>query len=131
MSCLRLLNRYEFRRGRHRKRLLVNSQAKRTQLVSSSDAFDSCHIRIRVCYLIFAEAFCSTIASSMLMHPEVQKRAQLEIDQVLGSGRRPTLDDRDSLPYIQAIYLETLRWHPAVPLSKPLNSLQVAHGADD
>ena len=53
---------------------------------------------------------------AMLSYPEIQRRAQAEIDQVIGLHKRPTLDDKPSLPYIKAIYLESLRWHPSVPL---------------
>jgi len=34
---------------------------------------------------------------------------------VLGPGRIPDLSDRKNLPYIEAIYREVMRWHPAVP----------------
>jgi len=54
----------------------------------------------------------------MALHPEVQKRAQKDIDQ-LGSNRLPTLDDFDSLPYIKAIIKEVVRWGPVVPLGLP------------
>ena len=37
----------------------------------------------------------------MSLYPEVQKKAQEELDRVIGRDRLPELDDRDSLPYIQ------------------------------
>ena len=49
-------------------------------------------------------------------YPEIQKRAQEEIDRVAGKNRLPTFEDRADLPYIDCIIKETLRWHPAVPL---------------
>jgi cytochrome P450 len=52
----------------------------------------------------------------MILFPEVQKKAQEEIDSVVGKDRLPTFGDRDSLPYIEAIICETMRWHPPVPL---------------
>lgn len=55
----------------------------------------------------------------MAFNPEVQKKAQQEIHSVVGSGRLPDSNDRDSLPYVQAIILETLRWKPVVPLNTP------------
>lgn len=54
----------------------------------------------------------------MVLYPEVQARAQAEIDRVIGSGRLPTFDDRASLPYLDAIFVELLRWSPVVPLGK-------------
>lgn len=54
----------------------------------------------------------------MLLYPEVQKRAQAEIDALVGRERLPSYDDKDSLEYLHCVFLETLRWHPAVPLGK-------------
>ncbi|KAI8996325.1 O-methylsterigmatocystin oxidoreductase [Trametes punicea] len=53
---------------------------------------------------------------AMLIHPEVQKRAQAELDAVIGPDRLPEYADRDSLPYINAVVKETLRWHNVSPL---------------
>jgi len=52
----------------------------------------------------------------MVLHPEVQAKAQADIDRVIGKDRLPDFDDRPELPYLDAILRETLRWHPAVPL---------------
>ncbi|KAG2053796.1 cytochrome P450 [Suillus hirtellus] len=49
----------------------------------------------------------------------VQKRAQAEIDSVIGKERLPTFEDRASLPYIEAVLRETWRWQPVVPLGVP------------
>lgn len=56
---------------------------------------------------------------SMVLFPEVQKKAQEEIDRVVGRDRLPEMADRDSLPYVNALMKEVFRWHPAVPISKP------------
>jgi cytochrome P450 len=52
---------------------------------------------------------------AMALYPEVQKKAQAELDQVLG-GRLPEFNDRPNLPYINAILKECIRWQPAAPL---------------
>ena len=44
------------------------------------------------------------------------KRAQAEIDAVIGTDRLPEFEDRPSLPYIDAIVRETLRWRPVLPM---------------
>ena len=44
------------------------------------------------------------------MHPEVQARAQKEIDAVLGGNRLPLYEDEERLPYIAAILREVLRY---------------------
>jgi cytochrome P450 len=51
----------------------------------------------------------------MILHPEVQERAQAEIDQVVGKDRLPNFDDRQALPYVEAVFREILRWCPVVP----------------
>ncbi|KAH7884762.1 cytochrome P450 [Phlebopus sp. FC_14] len=68
------------------------------------------------------ETSSSTLHSfilAMLLYPEVQAKAQAEIDSVIGSSRLPHFDDRPSLPYIDAILRELLRWNPVVPLGIP------------
>ena len=44
----------------------------------------------------------------MILYPEVQKRAQAEIDGVVGSSRLPNFDDRKSLPYVEALFREVV-----------------------
>jgi cytochrome P450 len=55
----------------------------------------------------------------MIAFPEVQRRAQAEIDSVVGRDRLPTFDDAPRLPYVRAIIKEILRWRPALPLGVP------------
>lgn len=60
----------------------------------------------------------------MTLYPEVQRKAQLELDTVLGTDRLPTHADRENLPYVNALVLEILRWHPVGPLGVPHRLLQ-------
>ncbi|KAL0576517.1 hypothetical protein V5O48_005462 [Marasmius crinis-equi] len=60
---------------------------------------------------------------AMVLHPDVQARAQRELDEVVGPSRLPDFDDRGKMPFIEAILAETLRWHPAAPLAIPHRSL--------
>src|SRR5882757_2249349 len=53
---------------------------------------------------------------AMVLYPDAQKRAQAEIDSVIGKDRLPTFNDRESLPYVDAVLRETLRWNPIGPL---------------
>lgn len=63
-----------------------------------------------------------TFILAMLHAPEVQERAQRELDIVTGGRRLPNFSDRASLPYIEAIVKEVLRWHPLVPFGLPHQS---------
>ncbi|KIJ64882.1 hypothetical protein HYDPIDRAFT_89513 [Hydnomerulius pinastri MD-312] len=56
---------------------------------------------------------------AMVLNPRVQERAQKEIDAMIGTTRLPNFNDRPSLPYVEAVLRETLRWHPVAPLSIP------------
>ena len=47
------------------------------------------------------------------------KKAQAELDAVVGSHRLPDFDDQSSLVYVNAIVLESLRWHNVVPMGIP------------
>lgn len=51
--------------------------------------------------------------------PDVQKKAQQEIDRVVGRNRLPTYNDWEFLPYTEAIMREVLRWRPVLPLGVP------------
>ncbi|KAF5315498.1 hypothetical protein D9619_007171 [Psilocybe cf. subviscida] len=51
--------------------------------------------------------------------PDVQIKAQEEIDRVVGRDRLPTYDDWESLPYTEAIMREVLRWRPVLPIGIP------------
>ncbi|OSD06956.1 cytochrome P450 [Trametes coccinea BRFM310] len=54
---------------------------------------------------------------AMSCFPEAQRKAQAEIDAVIGHDRLPTLQDRDSMPYMNALVLEVLRWMPVTPVA--------------
>ncbi|KLO07927.1 cytochrome P450 [Schizopora paradoxa] len=56
---------------------------------------------------------------AVLKHPETMRRAQEEIDRVVGTDRLPTFEDRDNLPYINAMCTEVLRWEIIGPFALP------------
>ncbi|KAG6899211.1 hypothetical protein C0993_012226 [Termitomyces sp. T159_Od127] len=64
---------------------------------------------------------------AMVLNPEVQKKAQEELDSVLGPGLFPTLQDRSRLPYMEALLLEILRFHPIGPMGIPHSVAQNDH----
>ncbi|KAI0662026.1 cytochrome P450 [Cubamyces menziesii] len=53
---------------------------------------------------------------AMAMYPDVQKKAQAELDKIVGPDRLPDHSDTDALVYINAIVKEALRWHTMLPL---------------
>ncbi|KAG9316767.1 cytochrome P450 [Chiua virens] len=56
---------------------------------------------------------------AMVLYPDIRRKAQKEIDAVVGNDRLPDFSDRPSLPYVEAVLQESLRWYPAVPLGLP------------
>ena len=56
---------------------------------------------------------------AMAMHPDIQRKAQEELDRVVGSDRLPTFEDQASLPYVNALLREVLRWHIVLPIAVP------------
>ncbi|KAF8531501.1 cytochrome P450 [Gautieria morchelliformis] len=70
---------------------------------------------------LFGAGFRTTSASihtfilAMVLYPDVQKKAQAELDSVIGHERLPEFSDRPHLPYIEAIVKEVFRWIPVLP----------------
>ncbi|KAG6873914.1 hypothetical protein C0995_009694 [Termitomyces sp. Mi166 len=56
---------------------------------------------------------------AMALNPEIMRKAQAEIDSVVGNDRLPTLEDRQYLPYIDALTKEVFRWNVVAPLGLP------------
>ncbi|PHH88204.1 hypothetical protein CDD83_7851 [Cordyceps sp. RAO-2017] len=66
-----------------------------------------------------SDTLASSLASALLamaMYPEVQRKAQAEIDRVVGQDRLPSFHDREKMPYLDALISETLRWLPVGPM---------------
>jgi len=86
-----------------------------------------------VAFVAYAGGSDTTVSSmqaiflAMALYPEVQKKAQAEIDAVVGPDRLPVFQDRPSLPYINAIVKEVMRWHVIAPLA----SLHMATNDDE
>ncbi|KAH7337435.1 cytochrome P450 [Rhizoctonia solani] len=55
----------------------------------------------------------------MVRFPDIQAKAQQEIDTVTGGNRLPTMKDRPMLPYVERLISEVLRWQPVSPLGVP------------
>ncbi|PPQ99410.1 hypothetical protein CVT24_005397 [Panaeolus cyanescens] len=87
----------------------VSSQAEANMIAKNVGA---------IAYVAGADTTASAVQAfflAMAMHPEIQKKAQAEIDSVIGPGRLPEFSDKPLLPYIDAVLKETMRWHTVVP----------------
>ncbi|CDO68067.1 hypothetical protein BN946_scf184347.g4 [Trametes cinnabarina] len=73
-------------------------------------------------YLGGAETSASALHTfflAMVLYPRLQAKAREELERVIGTNRLPTFDDFGSIPYIDALIKELLRWYPIVPLLMP------------
>ncbi|QRV92278.1 cytochrome P450 family protein [Ceratobasidium sp. AG-Ba] len=75
---------------------------------------------------LFAAGADTTVAAilifvlAMTLYPDVQAKAQAEIDRVVGKDRLPEIEDRDSMPYLECVLKEVLRWQSVTPLGPPI-----------
>ena len=46
----------------------------------------------------------------MVLHPDIQKKAQDELDRVIGRNNLPSFNDRPNLPYVEAVCKECMRY---------------------
>ncbi|KDQ06957.1 hypothetical protein BOTBODRAFT_167514 [Botryobasidium botryosum FD-172 SS1] len=66
-------------------------------------------------------AILTSFILAMVLHPDVQKKAQAEIDGVIAAKGKglPNFEDRGNLPYIECLLKDLQRWLPVLPLSVP------------
>ncbi|GAB1528096.1 hypothetical protein RhiTH_011287 [Rhizoctonia solani] len=62
--------------------------------------------------------------ATMVLHPDIQLRAQQELDTILGQLTLPMIKDQERLPYIRNVVEEVLRMYPVVPLGKDFSKPQ-------
>lgn len=56
---------------------------------------------------------------AMVLFPDVQKKAQQEVDRIVGPDRLPTMEDEPNMQYIRGCVKESLRWMPTAILGFP------------
>ena len=61
----------------------------------------------------------TAFVQAMVTFPEVQRKAQKLIDEVVGEDRSPNWADYAQLPYVAQCVKETMRWRPVTPLAFP------------
>ena len=67
-----------------------------------------------------------TFILAMVLYPEAQRKAQAELDDVVGTHRLPDFTDEIKLPYVTALMKEVLRWRPVAPLGSYFLNLDIS-----
>jgi hypothetical protein len=62
---------------------------------------------------------CHVFLYNMVLRPDIQRKIQRELDESIGRGRLPTTAEAQNLSYLQAVWKESLRLDPPVPLGVP------------
>ncbi|XP_013390814.1 cytochrome P450 2J6-like [Lingula anatina] len=73
-------------------------------------------------YLAGTDTTANTLRWSLvhlMKRPDVQKKVQQEIDQVIGQGRVAKMEDKARMPFTEATILEVFRMSPVAPLGAP------------
>ncbi|XP_058154710.1 cytochrome P450 2C19-like [Dasypus novemcinctus] len=79
-------------------------------------------ITVRNFFVAGTETVSSTLRYGILLllkHPEVTAKVQEEIDHVVGRHRSPCMQDRNSMPYTDAVVHEIQRYIDLLPTSLP------------
>jgi cytochrome P450 len=74
-----------------------------------------------------AETTSSTLLWTFLYmakFPQVQEKMQLEISKVVGNSRLPSLADRPSMPYTEAVIHEVMRYSSVFPIGLMHNAVR-------
>jgi cytochrome P450 family 2 subfamily U polypeptide 1 len=56
--------------------------------------------------------------------PEIQRKVHEELDRVIVVNSQPTLEDREGLPYLNAVVLENMRYRTVGPLALPHKAVE-------
>ena len=60
----------------------------------------------------------NTFILALVLYPDVQIKAQEELDRILPPGELPDFSYESSLPYVSAVVKEILRWQPVAPVGE-------------
>ncbi|XP_014718456.3 cytochrome P450 2D14-like isoform X1 [Equus asinus] len=87
-------------------------------------SFNDDNLRLVVADLFFAGMVTTSTTLAwalllMILHPDVQRRVQQEVDEVIGQARRPEMGDQAHMPFTMAVVHEVQRFADITPLGVP------------
>ncbi|XP_004438090.1 PREDICTED: cytochrome P450 2D14-like [Ceratotherium simum simum] len=91
---------------------------------NSETTFNDDNLHLLVTDLFFARTVTTltTLARDvllMILHPDMQRRVQQEIDEVIGQARRPEMGDQTHMPFTVAVVHEVQCFGDIIPLGLP------------
>ncbi|KAI0336743.1 CyP450 monooxygenase [Cubamyces sp. BRFM 1775] len=104
---------------------MASALLERISALTGEEAIDEEDIARNTVAVAYAAGADTTLASiqafflAMALFPEAQRKAQAELDAVVGSHRLPDFSDESALPFVCALVKECLRWHAVLPLAVP------------
>ncbi|KAF9228330.1 cytochrome P450 [Gyrodon lividus] len=105
--------------GRANKCWVADAMIDKNGCIVNGEAADTLMITAGTLYAAGIDTTVASLRTFFLMMArshDVQRRAQAEIDEVIGTARLPGLADRNSLPYVNCLIKEVLRMSAVVPL---------------
>ncbi|XP_060244960.1 cytochrome P450 2D3-like [Meriones unguiculatus] len=87
-------------------------------------SFNDTNLRLVVADLFGAGIVTTSVTLTwalllMILHPDVQRRVQHEIDEVIGQVRHPEMADQARMPYTNAVVHEVQRFADIAPMNAP------------
>ena len=90
-----------------------------------------CHSVLSLTSIIETISSMTSLFLALVLFPHAQKRAQAELDVVVGRDRLPAFDDRPRLPYIEAFCKEVMRWQMVTPIGMILGLSMIPEDRND
>ncbi|KAJ3755986.1 cytochrome P450 [Lentinula raphanica] len=104
----------------------VSSSLEHEEKLTDNEVFEIKHTAASI-YAAGADTTVSdqySVFLAMVHFLEVLRKAQAEIDAVVGNDRLPAFSDREHLPYLNAFLTEALRWNSVAPTGVPHRSME-------
>ncbi|XP_013408725.1 cytochrome P450 1A2 [Lingula anatina] len=96
----------------------TSSDARRTKKLADAHVFNLLSDIVGAGFHTTSTAL-NWVTLCLVAFQDAQRKAQIEIDSVIGKSREPRTDDMDKTPYVMAMIHEVLRFRPVLPLSLP------------